>query len=67
MYSSVFCFDYNWAALLLTLIILYVELNHDEEINVNLKKDLFLGVLVRISNSFKTNNRNNFSSYFRWI
>ena len=48
MYYQVFCFDYNWAVLLVTLIILYMELkDYKEDLKFNPKKDLFLGILAR--------------------
>ena len=48
MYYQVFCFDYNWAVLLVTLLILYMELkDYKEDLKFNPKKDLFLGILAR--------------------
>jgi len=53
MYIDVFCFDYNWSVLLITLIVLYIELkNSREDLNYNLKKELSLGILVRNDNTF---------------
>ena len=55
-----FCFDYNWAAFLITLIVLYNEIKYAEKnINLNLKTNILLGILVRSSNTFKADNRNN--------
>lgn len=43
MYNSAFCFDYNWAVLLITLIVLYIELKeYEKDLSFNLKKDLLL-------------------------
>ena len=47
--SSVFCFDYNWAVLLVSLIIIYFELNEDNTLKYSLKKDLTLGILAGTS------------------
>lgn len=48
MYSAVFSFDYNWAVLLVSLIVLYCELkNYKEYLKFDFKRDLLLGILVR--------------------
>lgn len=48
MYSSVFCYDYNWAVLLVSLIVLYCELkNYKEDLKFEFKRDFLLGILVR--------------------
>lgn len=53
-YSEMFCLDYNWAALLIELIILYFELkNKDERLNYNFKKDFLLGILAGCTILFK--------------
>lgn len=49
-------FDYNWAVLLIQLILLYIDLKPKEEFN--LKKEIILGLLARNNNTFQTNNRN---------
>ena len=49
LYSKSFCFDYNWAVLLVLLIILYIELQNKEKLEFNFKKDLFIGILAGIS------------------
>ena len=49
IYSNVFCFDYNWAVLLFSLIILYMELKEETALRQNFKKDLFIGILAGIT------------------
>lgn len=57
--SRAFCFDYNWAVLLVTLIILYTELKNTEQIiDFRFKRELLIGILARSINPFKTNIRN---------
>lgn len=52
MYSNVFCYDYNWAVLLITLILLYEELkSQKEKICLNIKKDLLLRDIGRKYNT----------------
>ncbi len=64
MYSSIFCFDYNWSVLLITLIILYIELkDYKRVLELNFKTDILIGILARNSNTFKANDRNNFIYY----
>ena len=66
IYSSTFCFDYNWAVLLIALVVLYIELKDEEIVLFSFKKDLMLGILVRNINSFKTNFRiGTFCSIYR--
>ena len=43
LYSAMFCFDYNWAVLLFSLIILYLELKEEKKISHNLRRDLLVG------------------------
>lgn len=58
IYVREFCFDYNWTVLLITLIVLYVELqNAKETLEYNFKRDFFLGVLVRMYNFIKADHR----------
>ena len=53
MYHDIFCFDYNWAVLLIILLVLFIELKDTKErLDYNLKKDFFLGILVRNNDSF---------------
>ena len=49
LYYQVFCFDYNWAVLLVALIIIYIELKEEEQFRVNFKRNLFIGVLAGIA------------------
>ncbi len=54
--------------LLIELIIIYVELkDKNEKLEYNFKRDFGLGILARISNFIKANNRNNFCNMFCWI
>ena len=48
--KNYFTFDYNWATLLIVLIIVYIEIVKRED---SWKKDLFLGVLAGISITIK--------------
>lgn len=65
IYVGEFYFDYNWTVLLITMIVLYIELqNTKETLEYNFKRDFFLGLLVRMYNFIKTNYRNNFISHF---
>lgn len=53
-YLNMFCLDYNWSALLIQLIILYIELsNRDEGLKYNLKRELLLGILAGLTILFK--------------
>lgn len=52
LYSGVFAFDYNWAVLIVQLIILYLELKYKEK-PVILKRELGLGVLAGLTILFK--------------
>ena len=59
LFVKAFCFDYNWTVLLITLIVIYVELhNAKNTLDYNFKRDLLLGLLVRMYNFIKTNHRN---------
>ena len=49
LYSKSFCFDYNWAVLLISLIILYRELREDKTLEYKFKSDLIIGVLAGIT------------------
>ena len=49
LYSSVFCYDYNWAVLLLSLVVIYIELGQEKTLQFNLKKDLAIGIVAGIS------------------
>jgi len=63
MYSSVFCYDYNWTVLLITLILLYIELkDKNKELSLNFKQELFLRDISRKYSIIQTINRVNFSS-----
>lgn len=51
IFSDVFCFDYNWTVLLITLIVMFYELKDAKEgLKYNFKKDFILGILVRNNN-----------------
>ena len=52
LYSGVFAFDYNWAVLLVQLIVLYLELKFRDK-PINLKRELGLGVLAGLTILFK--------------
>lgn len=68
MYSTVFCYDYNWAVLFVSLIVLYCELkNYKEDLKIDFRRDFLLGILVRNKHISKTNNRTCFSYCFCWI
>ena len=49
LFASVFCFDYNWAVLLIALIILYIEIDDKKDLEFNYKRDLLIGMLAGIS------------------
>ena len=62
------CADYNWAMLLVELIIVFFELQYkDEKLEYNFKKDFILGILARSSDFIKTNDRNNFCNLFCFL
>lgn len=68
IYAEIFCFDYNWAVLLVTLIVIFIELKSVENIlELDFKKDLCLGILVRNVNTFKTNVRYCVNNGIYWI
>ena len=68
IYEQIFCFDYNWAVLLVTLIIIFIELKSIENIlELDFKRDLCLGILVRNDSTFKTNVRYCFNDDIYWI
>lgn len=52
-----FTIDYNWATLLVTLIMIYLEIidirNKEQLLKFNIKKDLLLGILAGICITFK--------------
>lgn len=65
LYFEVFAFDYNWAVLLVQLILLYLELKNRYK-PLKLKRELGLGVLARHDYSFKTNVRTYiFADFYR--
>lgn len=48
LFKETYCFDYNWTVLLITLIVIYLELQDSQEkLNYSFKKEFFLGILVR--------------------
>ena len=55
-YKEMLGFDYNWAVLLIQLLLLYIDLKPKEEIKQ--KNELILGILARSNNTFQANNRN---------
>lgn len=57
VYKEMFCFDYNWAVLLIQLVLLYVELGKKEEVNI--KREILLGLIARDYYTFETDYRNN--------
>jgi len=54
-YKEMLGFDYNWAVLLIQLLLLYIDLKPKEEIKQ--KNELILGILARSNNTFQANNR----------
>lgn len=52
MFYNYFCIDYNYAVLLISLIIIYIELKY-EMFDVDPKRDFWLGILVGSSILFK--------------
>ena len=56
VYKEMLGFDYNWAVLLIQLLLLYIDLRPKQE--VNQKKELILGILARNNSTFQANNRN---------
>lgn len=54
-YKEMLGFDYNWAVLLIQLLLLYIDLKPKEEIKQ--KNELILGILARSNNNFQANNR----------
>lgn len=66
IFSEVFCFDYNWTVLLITLAVIYIELKQKNNFEFNFKRELLLGILVRNNYSFKTDFRlSSISSIYR--
>lgn len=49
LYSTVFCFDYNWAVLLVSLVIIYMELMEEEILKHSHKRDIAIGLLAGIA------------------
>lgn len=60
VYNDIFWFDYNWLALLITLVVLYIEIKSLGK-DVNYKKEILLGILVRTCDTYKANNWSSFS------
>ena len=51
---NIFIFEYNWASLLIQLILLFLELGNTEKpLDCNLKKDFLLGILAGLTILFK--------------
>ncbi len=55
-YKEMLGFDYNWAVLLIQLLLLYIDLKPKQE--VNQRKELTLGILARSNSTFQADNRN---------
>lgn len=55
LYKSVMCIDYNYAVLLIALILLYIELKKtkDETFNYKFKENFILGIIAGIAVLFK--------------
>ena len=53
LFKDIFCYDYNYACLLLTLIIIYREIKQYKKDNIliksNLREDIFLGILAGLA------------------
>ncbi|MCI8621012.1 MAG: hypothetical protein HFJ50_04515 [Clostridia bacterium] len=64
IYKDMFCLDYNWAVLLIELILLYIELrNKDDMLKFSFKREFLLGILARKYNFTKTDFRTIFCIY----
>lgn len=65
---EIFCFDYNWAILLIELIIIYYELKNVYKPLENTKiKDFAFGILVRKCNFYQTDFRFDFCDLFCFL
>lgn len=57
LFKDILCIDYNWATILLVLLIIYNEINiykaDDLLLKNNIKSDLFLGILAGLSVTLK--------------
>lgn len=65
---EIFCFDYNWAVLLLELIVVYYELkNVNTPLERNTLKDITFGILARMCDFYKADFGTLFCSLFCFL